>query len=548
MTSFETSRKPHSEKGPDETVITPADLTAELNAASSPLREEESSLPPAGSTLLVSDKEEPEDPLESTASLHPPALESTRKTLVKGGGGKTAEAGEPARDPDLEPYETLTSEGETVGVGSVLKDRFVLEKVLGKGGMGVVYKARDLRKVEARDKEPYMAVKVLTKNFQATPGSFIALQREAKKAQLLAHPNIVTVYDFDRDGPNVYMTMELLEGEPLDTLIRRLQPKALPPEAAKSIIVQMARALAYAHKNKIVHSDLKPGNIFLTSNNVVKVVDFGIARAVQKPELKPSDETIFDPGSLGALTPTYASCEMFERAIPDPRDDVYGMAVVAYELFTGVHPFERQPSIVARESKLVPKRPKEMSRDLWTAISGGLAFDRDKRTLDATMFLQQVSGPRADRASTRKNRLVTLTYALLFSTAVAASLYYYFDLGQPAQVPPIELEDTSVLEPATRERVEGLLEVAEVHQLVGRYLDPPGGNAYEAYQTILRLHEKNREAYTGLGKVGDHFEAEARRHLDVGEIEVARAALGRGIEAVPAHPGLLKLKEELEEL
>ncbi|MCP3868364.1 MAG: serine/threonine protein kinase [Gammaproteobacteria bacterium] len=547
MTSFETSRKQHSEKGRDETVITPADLTAELNAVSTPPRVEESSSPPPDSTLLVSDKEAPEDPLDSTASLHPPEIESTRKTAIE--GDRTAAAGEPTRNPDPEPYDAFKSEseGETVGVGSVLKDRFVLEKILGKGGMGVVYKARDLRKVEARDKEPYMAVKVLTKDFQATPDSFIALQREAKKAQLLAHPNIVTVYDFDRDGPNVYMTMELLEGEPLDTLIRRLQPKALPPELAKSIIVQMARALAYAHKNKIVHSDLKPGNIFLTSNNVVKVVDFGIARAVQKPELTASDETVFDPGSLGALTPTYASCEMFERAIPDPRDDVYGMAVVAYELLTGIHPFERKPAIVARNSDLTPKRPKEMSKDLWNAISGGLAFDREKRTLDATMFLQQMSGPRADRASTRKHRLVTLTYALLFSTAVAASLYYYFDLGEPAQIPPIELEDTSVLEPATRERVEGLLEVAEVHQLVGRYLDPPGGNAYEAYQSILRLHENNREAYTGLGKIGDHFEAVARRHLDAGKTEEARAVHGRGIEAVPTHPGLLKLKEELEE-
>ncbi|MCU7860768.1 MAG: protein kinase, partial [Candidatus Thiodiazotropha sp. (ex Lucinoma kastoroae)] len=92
--------------------------------------------------------------------------------------------------------------------------------MLGRGGMGVVYKARDLRKVEAMDREPYIAVKVLSKDFQANPDSFIALQRESKKAQQLAHPNIVTVYDFDRDGPNVFMTMELLEGEPLDQLIR----------------------------------------------------------------------------------------------------------------------------------------------------------------------------------------------------------------------------------------------------------------------------------------------------------------------------------------
>jgi len=93
------------------------------------------------------------------------------------------------------PYETDPSSFANLTVGSTLKERFVLEEMLGRGGMGVVYKARDLRKVEARDREPYIAVKVLSREFQTNPDSFIALQREAKKAQQLAHPNIVTVYE-----------------------------------------------------------------------------------------------------------------------------------------------------------------------------------------------------------------------------------------------------------------------------------------------------------------------------------------------------------------
>src|SRR5882762_594598 len=95
-------------------------------------------------------------------------------------------------------------------VGDTLNGRFVLEECLGVGGMGTVYKALDLRKLEASDRRPYIAIKVLNLQFRGNPKSLIALQREAKKAQALGHRNIVTVYDFDRDGPMVYLTMEYL--------------------------------------------------------------------------------------------------------------------------------------------------------------------------------------------------------------------------------------------------------------------------------------------------------------------------------------------------
>ncbi len=163
-----------------------------------------------------------------------------------------------------------------LGVGSILKDRFVLEKVLGQGGMGIVYKALDRRKEETKDREPYTAVKVLSSDFQNHPSSIIALQREAKKAQKLAHPNIVTVYDFDRDQNNVFMTMEYLEGEPLDKLIKRIRisPKSLEKDKALSYIEQMIKSLAYAHEQLIVHSDFKPGNVFITKSDVANFLDF----------------------------------------------------------------------------------------------------------------------------------------------------------------------------------------------------------------------------------------------------------------------------------
>ena len=466
-------------------------------------------------------------------------------------GDSETETTSPITDPAQTASEVLTSiseelastNPETVTVGSVLKNRFVLEEMLGRGGMGVVYKARDMRKVEAMDREPYIAVKVLSKDFQANPDSFIALQRESKKAQQLAHPNIVTVYDFDRDGPNVFMTMELLEGEPLDQLIRRLRPNTLPPSEALSIIEQMSRALAYAHSEKIVHSDFKPGNVFLTSKNVVKVVDFGIARAA-KTDRVVEDATIFDPGSLGALTPTYASCEMLEYGMPDPRDDVYGLAVVAYELLAGSHPFARKPATYARDLAMKAERPKELSKEIWNAISHGLEFEREKRTVDATQFLREMSGPRAGRDQVRPKWALPLglgTGLLVFM--IGAILF--FGRQEINDQPQILLEDTANLDIDRRERVQSLLEVAEVHGLVGRYLEPSGSSAYDAYQQILTMHSSNKQAREGLQQLGDQVVTAIREHLRSGEREQAEDLLSKGLAKLPDHQGLLDLQQEL---
>jgi serine/threonine protein kinase len=431
---------------------------------------------------------------------------------------------------------------EVVQVGSVLKKRFVLEEMLGRGGMGVVYKAQDMRKVEAMDRDPYIAVKVLSKDFQANPDSFIALQRETKKAQQLAHPNIVTVYDFDRDGPNVFMTMELLEGEPLDQLIRRLRPGTLPPKEALSIIEQMSRALAYAHSEKIVHSDFKPGNVFLTSKNVVKVVDFGIARAAKSDRIA-EDATVFDPGSLGALTPTYASCEMLEYGTPDPRDDVYGLAVVAYELLAGHHPFERKPAVYARDMGLKAKRPKDVSKEIWQAISHGLEFEREKRTINATQFLQEMSGPRAGRDQTRSKWLLSIGLGASLLILLTFAVLLFFGQGMNGQ-PDIVLEDTSTLDAERREHVQNLLEVAEVHGLVGRYLEPSGSSAYDAYQQVLALHSNNKQAIEGLQNLGDQLVLMVQEQLRSSKRQQAEELIAKGLQKLPNHQGLLDMQKE----
>ena len=141
---------------------------------------------------------------------------------------------------------------ENLGPGVTLKDRFVLLEKLGQGGMGVVFKAKDLLKVEAHDKDPYVAIKVLTDAFKKYSGSFIALQREASKAQRLAHPNIATVYDFDRDGNTVFMTMEYLQGKPLNQLIKEISKKPLKLDHALHIIEELCSGLSYAHEKFLI--------------------------------------------------------------------------------------------------------------------------------------------------------------------------------------------------------------------------------------------------------------------------------------------------------
>lgn len=318
--------------------------------------------------------------------------DETRLLTNLGHKAKSATTDGQKSDAPAEPEPEPESKSERIkGVGDTLNGRFVLEECLGFGGMGMVYKALDLRKLEASDRKPYIAIKVLNVQFRGHPKSLIALQREAKKAQSLAHPNIVTVYDFDRDGAMVYLTMELLSGKSLQNLLHAPDFKGLSFAEALPIITGIAKALAHAHERGFVHCDLKPANVYLTDTGVVKVIDFGIARVFRKSE-EDLEATVFDPGSLGGMTPTYASAEMLEHRDPDPRDDIYALGCITYELLTGRHPFNRLPATQARGAGLKLQRPKDLEHRQWQALRKALAFDREKRTLTVPQFLHGIAG------------------------------------------------------------------------------------------------------------------------------------------------------------
>jgi serine/threonine protein kinase len=229
-----------------------------------------------------------------------------------------------------------------IHTGSIIRHRFLLEKEIGHGGMGVVYLARDLRKEEVGDKDSRIAIKLLSEDFKQYPESLKMLQQESRKAQKLAHPNVVTVYDFDRDGDTVYMTMEYLLGYPLDEYIEEYRYTPPSIQEVLPIISDIINGLEYAHQQGVVHSDLKPGNIFINDKGVAKILDFGIARAVMKSGTAvektvrsyPDDNDIsrehYSPDVPFALTPGYASLAMLEGKNPDPRDDLYTLHLPEY--------------------------------------------------------------------------------------------------------------------------------------------------------------------------------------------------------------------------
>jgi eukaryotic-like serine/threonine-protein kinase len=326
------------------------------------------------------------------------------------------------------------------GVGDTLNGRFVLEECIGFGGMGTVYRALDLRKLEASDRKPYIAIKVLNVPFRSHPKSLIALQREAKKAQTLAHPNIVTVYDFDRDGPMVYLTMEYLPGKPLNQTLRMPGFKGMPHAEAMRIVGDMGKALAYAHERGFVHCDFKPANVIVTDRGELKVIDFGIARVFRKQE-EDAEATVFDAGSLGGLTPAYASPEMLEHREPDPRDDIYALACITYELLTGRHPFNRISATQARSEGLRPERPKNLGRRQWRALKAALSFERATRTPTVARFLRELNGE-SHAASYLVLGASTLVLGLLGATAV----YFYRTQGAGGEAsisaPPVASIET----------------------------------------------------------------------------------------------------------
>ncbi len=246
----------------------------------------------------------------------------------------------------------------------VWSGRYELIRKLARGGMAEVHLARDL----LLDRP--VALKVLYPELSRDQTFVERFRREAQAAANLSHHNIVSVYDWGEEDGTYFIVMEYVDGESLASLLQR--GGALQADEAAEVGADIAGALAVAHRNDMVHRDVKPGNVMIDREGQVKVTDFGIARAVN------TTENLTQPGSVMG-TATYFSPEQAQGLRIDPRSDVYSLGVVLYELVTGSPPFSADsPVAVAykhvREEPVPPRRripdlPEDFERIILTAMA-----------------------------------------------------------------------------------------------------------------------------------------------------------------------------------
>lgn len=287
--------------------------------------------------------------------------------------------------PPLEDTQTILG-----GIKKIKRiGRYILEKEIGRGTMGLIYKAWDpkLDRTVVIKQVVFDAINSLHELATLKDRLF----REARAAGRLNHPNIVIIYDVDEDKDFSYIVMEYLQGKDLKLLLEKEIRFDLPRTI--NIISQICSALDYAHQMGIVHRDIKPSNIILTQNQHVKVADFGIAKL-------PHFGTLTQTGSIIG-TPYYMSPEQIEGRKLDGRSDLFSVGVILYEMLTGCHPFsgETIPSVVYKIVHQQPKPPSTIREDLPKPldeiVSRALAKDPDQRyttALDLIVDLESVQG------------------------------------------------------------------------------------------------------------------------------------------------------------
>ena len=273
----------------------------------------------------------------------------------------------------------------------VLSGRYELLKKIGDGGMAVVYKGKD--KLLNR----FIAVKILRPEFTKDATFVENFKRESQAAAGLSHPNIVGVYDVGREGNINYIVMELIDGQTLNKIIEEEAP--MDYRKVIDISKQVAAALRVAHKNKIIHRDVKPHNIMITSDDVVKLADFGIARAV--------NDTTLSTGSKIVGSVHYFSPEQARGNYVDERSDIYSLGIVMYEMLTGKVPFDGEnPVTVALKhineeivppSELEPGIPPALERCVMKATNKYqtkryASADEMMQELDNISFVTNVAG------------------------------------------------------------------------------------------------------------------------------------------------------------
>lgn len=260
------------------------------------------------------------------------------------------------------------------GPPKLLAGRYQLERVLGTGGMGVVYRARDLLHEVLGEPDSSVAVKLLGETFSESPDAHLLLYSEFALTRSLRHERVVRVFSFEVDTAHqlAFFTMELMHGMTLDNLLEEC-PSGLPWQELQPMALQLLDALAYSHQQGVLHGDVKPSNIMMGEQGL-RLFDFGLGHSqVQMAAGLPG----LSRSRLHAWTPAYAAPELMAGGCLSARTDLYGAACVLYELAHGKRLGEH-------ESNQPLPRPRQLPQHCWWALRSALTKDPEHRTVCVT--------------------------------------------------------------------------------------------------------------------------------------------------------------------
>jgi len=290
---------------------------------------------------------------------------------------------------------------------TVFNGRYELHRRLARGGMAEVFLARD----QLLDRP--VAVKVLFPEFATDPAFVERFRREAQSAANLNHPNIVSVYDWGEEEGTYFIVMEYVDGRSLATILSTEGP--LHPQRAAEVTSDIAAALGFAHRNGVIHRDVKPGNVLISPQGQVKVADFGIARAMGAG----TEDNLTQAGSVMG-TATYFSPEQAQGMPLDPRSDLYSLGVVLYEMITGKPPFtgETPVAIAYKHVQEQPRPPEQLNPDVPADLS---AIDMKLLAKQPAERYASAEDLRADLRRFREGQPVLAAGGVAATQAVAAT-------------------------------------------------------------------------------------------------------------------------------
>ncbi len=420
--------------------------------------------------------------------------------------------------PEASP--TLSGVSAATPVATALAARYEILGEAGRGGMGVVYKARD------RETGEILAVKVIKPDILADSAVLERFKNELRLAHRITHRNVCRIHEFNRSGQFAYITMEFVEGESLRELMKR--GGAMVPQAGLGVARQICSALREAHREGVVHRDLKPENVMIDRSGTVKVMDFGVARSMEA-----AGTTLT---GLMVGTPAYMAPEQASGKPVDQRTDIYALGLTLYEMFTGVPAVQGQTvaEVVLKQIQGTPTAPRSVVPSLAASLESAIlrCLEKDPagrfqsaEECDAALAVEAAGTPAAVRASGRSPMLWA---AVALAGLLAAGGIVYIAVtrdsapapaaepvispapappARPAASPPQGQPPAQPVQPAAdtqKARISGDLAQAAKALEQGRY-----DEAIRLYQSVLKLDPNHARAKEGLRRAQSAKAAES---------------------------------------